>query len=65
METGDLSMAQVDELWAAVPKEPLGYFSRDTESTLSPMEQSDGITVEAFISLVNAIEDLASTEYLQ
>jgi len=56
--TIQVSLQQLEMLWMALPKQPLGSFYR--KKGFSNIQQSDGITLDAFVSFNNAMEDLMS-----
>jgi len=70
--SGVVSQDKLDQLWAALPKQPLGRFykailnetSNNNTFTRSIVAQSDGITVEAFLMFNEAIEDLEASELI-
>mmetsp|Transcript_13412 Transcript_13412/g.20111 ORF Transcript_13412/g.20111 Transcript_13412/m.20111 type:complete len:398 (+) Transcript_13412:26-1219(+) len=57
-ESGQVSLQQLEMLWMALPKQPLGSFYR--KKGFNNLQQSDGITLDAFVSFNNAMEDLMS-----
>ena len=65
MDTGLLTLQQLDMMWMALPKQPLGYYYRkrgnnnnnDNSNSNSRIQQSDGITLDTFINFNDALED--------
>lgn len=63
MDTGLLSLQQLDMMWMALPKQPLGYYyrkrgnSNNNNNNDNRIQQSDGITLDAFINFNDALED--------
>jgi hypothetical protein len=65
VESGHVSLQQLEMLWLALPKQPLGSFHRKRTNgkgfASGKIVQSDGITLDAFLSFNNAMEDLVAT----
>lgn len=65
IRSGMIAQHEVDKMWDALPKQPLGtFYKKKGFGTTSSVEQSDGITVEAFLALNNAIEDEERSEIM-
>jgi hypothetical protein len=77
ISNGIISQAQLDRLWMALPKQPLGKYFKpmnqiakgSTEAKEKGFEearinQSDGITIDAFLMFNEAIEDIEGSEIL-
>ena len=60
LESGQLSPQQFELMWLALPKQPMGYFYRK-KGPNSKVQQSDGITLDAFISFNDALDDFLAT----
>jgi hypothetical protein len=64
ISNGIVNQEQLDRIWNALPKKPLGRYYKSTgaNSKGSKIKQSDGITVDAFLMFNEEIEDLGSSE---
>lgn len=64
LENGDVSLKQIDLIWTALPKTPLGRAEMAVKKKKGfgsgLVAQSDGITVDTFIVFNSALEDLES-----
>jgi hypothetical protein len=56
IENGGITVDQVNYMWDALPKKPLGAFIK--KKGFGKPTQSDGIDVDAFLSFNTALEDL-------
>lgn len=59
LQHGVLKQDDVDRMWNALPKQNLGAFSKKKGFGV---QQSDGINVDAFLALNQAIEDEGESE---
>ena len=64
VENDVLNADQIKVMWNALPKQPLGSFSKGDSSDMQKIVQSDGITIEAFLAFNTALEDEVSSENL-
>ena len=58
LESGAISNQQMNDLWDALPKRPVGIFMKKKGNTM--ISQSDGITLQGFLSFNEAFNDLES-----
>lgn len=71
ISNGIVLQSQLDRLWTALPKQPLGkYFkpikqsNEKDQAAMTSINQSDGITIDAFLMFNEAIEDIEGSEIL-